>query len=351
MTKITFIGAGSFGFTRKLVKDVLTFSLLEDATICLMDIDPLKLSYIEQAVGRIIREGGYPAKVETSLSREEALDGADYVIVTILVGQTDVWRTDIEIPKQYGIDTNIGDTRGPSGIFRSMRTTPVMVDIARDMERLCPDAVMLNYTNPMVINCRAIQKETSIVATGLCHSVQGTASMLARWIGAPADEITFTCAGINHMAWYLKYEWNGEDAYPLIRKAITERPEVYNEEQVRNEMYLHLDYYPTESSGHHSEYNPWFRKRPDLIEKYCTHGTGWNPGEYAYVLTHYSAREDDWEEQIRAWLDDTAPLNLTRGTSTPPISSTRLKAGNRSNLTATCPMGDGSNAAGGQFAG
>jgi len=313
MPKITFIGAGSFGFTRKLVKDILTFPNLEEATICLMDIDPMKLAYIEQAVRRIVREGGYSASVETTLSREEALQGADYVIVTILVGQTDVWRTDIEIPKQYGIDTNIGDTRGPSGIFRAMRTTPVMVDIARDMERLCPDAVMLNYTNPMVINCRAIQKETSIVATGLCHSVQGTANMLARWIGAPTDEITYTCAGINHMAWYLNFEWNGETAHPLIRQAIPEQPKVYKEEQVRNEMYRHIDYYPTESSGHLSEYNPWFRKRPELIEKYCTHGTGWNPGEYAYVLKHYSGREETWHEQIRAWLDNPAPLDLSRG--------------------------------------
>ena len=341
MTKITFIGAGSFGFTRKLVKDVLTFPLLEDATICLMDIDPAKLEYIEQAVRRIIREGGYPAAVETTLSREEALDGADYVIVTILVGRTDVWRTDIEIPKEYGIDTNIGDTRGPSGIFRAMRTAPVMLDIARDMERLCPGAVMLNYTNPMVINCRAIQSQTNIVATGLCHSVQGTANMLARWIGAPDDEITFTCAGINHMAWYTEFNWNGEDAYPLIRKAITERPEVYNEEQVRNEMYLHLDYYPTESSGHHSEYNPWFRKRPDLIEKYCTHGTGWNPGEYAYVLKHYSGREETWREQIIEWLDNPAPLDLSRGYEYAAYIINALEGGEPFQFNGNVPNGSG----------
>lgn len=313
MPKIAFIGAGSFGFTRKLVRDVLTFERMEDATISLMDIDPVKLDYIGQAVNRIVREGKYPAKVEMTTSREEALTGADYVIVTILAGSIDVWQYDILIPEKYGIDTNIGDTRGPSGIFRAMRTVPVMLDIARDMERLCPNAVMLNYTNPMVLNCRAIQSQTKIVTTGLCHSVQGTAEMLARWIGAPMDEITYVCAGINHMAWYLEYKWNGEDAYPQIRQAITERPEVYNEEQVRNEMYLHLDYYPTESSGHHSEYNPWFRKRPDLIEKYCTHGTGWNPGESKYVLKAYRARENNWSESITNWLNDPAPLDLERG--------------------------------------
>ncbi len=313
MPKITFIGAGSFGFTRKLVRDVLTFPLLKDATLCLMDIDPDHLEFARRAVQKIVDLGNYPAKVEATLDREEALRGADYVIVTILAGGLDIWRHDIEIPKKYGIDTNIGDTRGPSGIFRGLRTIPVMLGIARDMERLCPDATMLNYTNPMVMLCRAIQSQTSIKVTGLCHSVQGTAEMLAGWIGAPMDEITYTCAGINHMAWYLKYEWNGKDAYPLIHKAITARPEVYNEEQVRNEMYLALDYYPTESSGHHSEYNWWFRKRADLIEKYCTHGTGWNPGEYAYIITNREERNKTWRADTEAWLAQETPIELERG--------------------------------------
>ncbi len=264
-----------------------------------MDIDPERLEFAHNSIQRIVDMGNYPAKVEATLDRAEALQGADVVCVTILASPVDIWRHDIEIPKQYGVDTNIGDTRGPSGIFRALRTIPVMLDIARDMERYCPDATMLNYTNPMVLFCRALQRETSIKLTGLCHSVQGTAEMLAGWIGAPMDEITYTCAGINHMAWYLKYEWNGEDAYPLIRKAITERPEVYNEEQVRNEMFLNLDYYVTESSGHNSEYNWWFRKRPDLIEKYCTHGTGWNPGEYGYIVKHYEERDDNWRDEAK----------------------------------------------------
>jgi alpha-galactosidase len=313
MPKIAFIGAGSFGFTRKLVRDLLTFPLLENATIALMDIDPEALSFSRQAVEKIVALGDYPATVEATMNREEALIGADYVVVTILAGGLDVWRQDIEIPKKYGVDINIGDTRGPSGIFRGMRTIPVMLDIAHDMERLCPDATMLNYTNPMVLLCRAIQRESDIQVTGLCHSVQGTAEMLAGWIGAPMDEITYTCAGINHMAWYLKYEWNGEDAYPLIHKAVTERDEVYNEEVVRNEMYLALDYYPTESSGHHSEYNPWFRKRPDLIEKYCIHGTGWNPGEYAYIVKEREKRIRTWREETQRWLAEDTPIELERG--------------------------------------
>jgi len=313
MLKIAFIGAGSLGFTRDLVRDLLTFPLLQDVTLALMDIDPERLDFAQRSVQRIIDMGKYPARVMATLDRVEALRDADFVLVTILSGSTEVWRYDIEIPKQYGIDINIGDTRGPSGIFRALRTIPVMLDIARDMERYCPNATLLNYTNPMAMLCRAIQRSSFIRMTGLCHSVQGTAMMLADWIGAPYNEITYTCAGLNHMAWYLKYAWNGKDAYPLIRKAVTERPEVYNEEIVRNEMFLHLDYYVTESSGHNSEYNAWFRKRPDLIEKYCTHGTGWNPGEYAYILKEYQNAERTWKDEARQWFAEETPIELERG--------------------------------------
>jgi alpha-galactosidase len=312
MTRITFIGAGSIGFTRGLARDILTFPLLRDATLVLMDIDAERLSFAQQAVQRIIDLGQYPAQVVTTQDRAEALKGADVVLCTILAGGVNVWRHDIEIPKRYGVDTNVGDTRGPSGVFRALRTIPVMVEIIKDMERYCPDAVLLNYTNPMAMLCRALQRTSAIPVTGLCHSVQGTAEMLARWIGAPMGEITYTCAGINHQAWYLRYAWKGQDAYPLIRAAM-QRPEVYNEEIVRNEMFLNLDYYVTESSGHNSEYNWWFRKRQDLIEKYCLTGTGWNPGAYAYILNSYLEREDNWREDARKWLASESPMPLARG--------------------------------------
>jgi len=313
MTKIAFIGAGSLGFTRDLVRDILTFPSLRDAELALMDINAERLEFALNSIKRIIEMGKYPAKVTATLDRAEALRGADVVLVTILAGSTEVWRYDIEIPHEYGVDINIGDTRGPSGIFRALRTIPVMLDIARDIERYCPGATLLNYTNPMAMLCRALQRESPIRLTGLCHSVQGTAMMLADWIGAPYKEITYTCAGLNHMAWYLDYRWNGKDAYPLIRKAVTERPEIYNEEIVRNEMFLHLDYYVTESSGHNSEYNAWFRKRPDLIEKYCTHGTGWNPGEYAYILKEYQNAERSWKDEARKWFSAGTPIELERG--------------------------------------
>ena len=311
MAKITFIGAGSFEFSRTLVRDILTFPRLADATICLMDIDAERLRFIEKAVGRIVKEGKYPARVQTTTDRRAALEGADAVLCTILAGGVAVWRHDIEIPKRYGVDVNVGDTRGVSGVFRALRTIPVMIGICRDMEKLCPDAILLNYTNPMAMLCRAMQRESRVKVTGLCHSVQGTAEMLARWIGAPEDEIEYLCAGINHQAWYLEYKWQGRDAYPLLRVAV-EKPEIYNEEIVRNEMFRHLGYYVTESSGHNSEYNWWFRKRPDLIQRYCTHGTGWNPGVYDYILNEYLDRERTWKREIQAWLEDPKPLDLKR---------------------------------------
>jgi len=311
MPKIAFIGAGSFEFTRKLVRDILTFPALKGSTIALMDIDDERLSFSKKAVEKIIATGSYPAKVIATKDRAEALKGADGVVCTILAGGVQVWRKDIEIPKKYGVDINVGDTRGPAGIFRALRTIPVMLDICRDIERYCPDAIFLNYTNPMGMLCRAMQTESKVKVTGLCHSVQGTAEMLARWIGAPMEEITYLCAGINHQAWFLEFKWKGKDAYPLIREAI-KKPEIYNEEQVRNEMFLHLGYYVTESSGHNSEYNPWFRKRPDLIEKYCTHGTGWNPGEYAYILKEYLRRENTWKDEIKKWLE-MPEVDLKRG--------------------------------------
>ena len=313
MAKVVFIGAGSFGFTRNLVRDLLTFERLESSEIALVDIARQRLDFARRACEKLVAQGGYGARVTTTTDRRAALAGADAVCVTILRGATSVWQHDILIPKKYGIDTNIGDTRGPSGIFRALRTIPEMVAIARDMEELCPRAIMLNYTNPMAMLCHAMKRETSIELTGLCHSVQGTAAMLERWLGLDPGEMDYQCAGINHMAWYLKLQHRGRDMYPKLREAVTAKKEVYNQEQVRNEMFLALGRYVTESSGHNSEYNWWFRKRPDLIERYCTDGTGWNPGHYAYVLDHYREREKTWKQSVREWLaQDEIPLERGR---------------------------------------
>ena len=312
MARIVFIGAGSLTFTRNLARDILTFGRLRDAELVLMDINKERLEFARRVVQAIVDKGGYPAKVVATTDRRRALRGADAVLVTILVGGFRVWRHDLEIPFKYGVDYNIGDTRGPAGIFRALRTIPVMLDICRDMERLCPDAVMLNYTNPMAMLCRAMQRTSSIRVTGLCHSVQGTAAMLAQWIKTPMDRITYVCAGINHQAWYVKFERDGRDAYPLLRRAIGKR-DIYMQEIVRNEMFKALGYFVTESSGHNSEYNWWFRKRPDLIEKYCVHGTGWNPGRSRCPMDASRSRDKTWKTHLRQWLKDGAPISLERG--------------------------------------
>ncbi|MCL2130393.1 MAG: alpha-glucosidase/alpha-galactosidase [Treponema sp.] len=310
--KFVFIGAGSLGFTQGLARDILTFDHFKDAEFHLVDIHEGRLRFAAKALEKLIKAAGCGASVHTTTDRKKALAGADGVLITILQGGVDVWRHDIEIPKKFGVDICVGDTRGPSGIFRFLRTAPVMLDIVRDVERLCPDAVVLNYTNPMALLCSYLQKQSKVNVTGLCHSVQGTAAMLAGWLGADEKDIDYTCAGINHQAFYLDYKWKGKDAYPLLREAVLNKKEIYNEEPVRNEMFLNLGYYPTESSGHNSEYNAWFRKRPDLIEKYCTHGTGWNPGAHAYILDEYMDKEKTWEDMFKERLAE-KEVDLERG--------------------------------------
>jgi len=311
MARIVFIGAGSLGFTRGLVRDVLTFEPLKDATIVLMDIDKERLKYAKLNVERIIAAGQYPAKVVATTNRREALKGADAVLVTILAGGVQQWKHDILIPNKYGVSTNVGDTRGPSGVFRALRTIPVMVSIAKDMEALCPHALLLNYTNPMAMLCRAMQRETSITLSGLCHSVQGTAMMLAGWLKVPYDELVYTSAGINHQSWYVRLEHKHKDLYPKLHRIVSSNRKIRDHEQVRNEMFLQLGYYVTESSGHNSEYNWWFRKRKDLLKRYCTHGTGWNPGRENFILDGYLRREKVWKKSMKDSLRQ--PVNLARG--------------------------------------
>ena len=301
--KFTFIGAGSLGFTRDLAKDILSFAAFHDCEIHLMDIHEGRLNYAAKAIEKLIAAGNYAATVHPTTDRKKALKDADGVLITILQGGVDVWRHDIEIPKKYGVDINVGDTRGPAGVMRFLRTAPVMLDIIRDIEVLCPEAIVLNYTNPMAMLCSYLQRVSKVHITGLCHSVQGTAQMLAEWIGAKAEEVSYTCSGINHQAFYLDFKWKGEDAYPLIRDKVLNDPAIAKAEPVRNEMYLQLGYYPTESSGHNSEYNPWFRKRPDLIEKYCIDGTNWNPGAHAFILNEYLDAESTWEARFQEVID------------------------------------------------
>lgn len=304
MKKFAFIGAGSLKFTSRCVRDLLLFPAFDACEFALMDINRHNLDYMVKVVNKILHEMGREdaCKVTATMDRAEALKGADGVLCTVFNGDIDVWQHEILIPKKYGIDINIGDTRSVAGIFRALRNIPLMLDICRDIEKYCPHAVFLNYTNPMSMLCGAMQRYSGVEVTGLCHSVQGTIETLAGWLALPKDEIVYKCMGINHMAFYTELKHNNEDLYPRLRELILSNPDIYNEEQVRNEMFLKLGYYVTESSGHNSEYNQWFRKRPDLIEKYCTHGTGWNPGEHAYSLSIRKDRKANLSQQYEEYL-------------------------------------------------
>ena len=270
MTKIVFIGAGSTIFARNLLGDIFLFPELADVTLALHDIDPRRLETTEIMAHRLAQAMGATPTIEATLDRRQALDGADYAIAMFQIGGYEPSTViDFEIPKKYGLRQTIGDTLGIGGIMRGLRTIPVLLEMTHDMEELCPDVTFLNYVNPMAMNVWAVSRASSIKTVGLCHSVQGTASQLASDIGVPIEEINYLAAGINHMAFYLRFERNGEDLYPLIYKVIDEgRVPPWN--RVRYDMLKRLGYFVTESSEHFSEYVPWFikRDRPDLIERY-----------------------------------------------------------------------------------
>ena len=269
MPKITIIGAGShvFGVIHhaRMFLDVLSFPELSESHIFLMDIDEKKLVLVEALAKKVLRDTGVGAKIEVTSDRRLALDGADYVLTTIDVGGD--YNADKGIPLKYGLDQSSADTIGPGGVFKGLRTTPALLDMCEDMEELCPDALLMNYTNPMAICCWAMNRGTNIKNIGLCHSVEGTAHQLAGYIGAPTDEISYWVAGINHMSWFLALRRNGENVYPALWAKLN-NPEIFAKDTVRFEIMKHFGYFVTESSRHVSEYVPYFRQRRDLIEKY-----------------------------------------------------------------------------------
>lgn len=270
MPKITYIGAGSTVFARQLLIDVLSFDELKDCDIWLFDIDEERLKTSEVVARNVAKHLGANPKITATLDRRRAIDGADYIINMIQVGlYKPCTVTDFEIPKKYGLTQTIADTLGIGGIMRALRTIPVMLSYCKDMEELCPDTMFLNYTNPMAMNMMGVFRGSKIRSVGLCHSVFGTAHQLCNDIGVPYDEINYVCAGINHMAFYLKFERNGEDLYPLIRKVV-EEGRVPDWNRTRYELFMRLGYFVTESSEHLSEYTPHFirRDRPDLLERY-----------------------------------------------------------------------------------
>ena len=292
MPKIAIVGAGSFVFARRLITDVLTWPSLQDSAITLMDVDESKLETMAALARRMVDQVGSGATVEATTDLRTALDGADYVTVAIRVGHS---RSHIEIPLRYGIDQAVGDTAGPGGVFYFLRNAPAMIDIARTMQEVCPGALMLNYTNPMVMLSWAIHALTGIRYVGLCHSVQGTAMALAEYIGAPFSEVSYWVAGINHMAWFLKFLCKGEDAYPLIRKAM-EDPEIYARDIVKWEVLKYFGAFVSESSIHMSEYVPYFRRTPELIDRYTSEKM-WGVSPQG---TSREERRAAWEERRQA---------------------------------------------------
>lgn len=305
MPKIAIIGAGSVVFARRLITDFLTVPSLQDSHIALMDIDEAALKPISDWATYAIEQTGTGATIEATTDRRAALADADYVIISIRVGGVESVVKDFDITGKYGVDHSVGDTMGPGGVFYFLRNGPVIVDIARDMETLCPNALMLNYTNPMVMICWALNEMTSIRNVGLCHSVQGTANQLADYIGAPRDELRYWTAGINHMAWYLQLEWNGEDAYPRLYEAM-QQPEIYDRDPVRFEIMKHFGAFVTESTRHMSEYVPYFRRRPDLIEQYqqsSSIGRDWES---------WIARRDERYQQMVSDVESRSELALER---------------------------------------
>jgi alpha-galactosidase len=267
MPKITLIGAGSIVFTRNLCSDILLAPALQDSTIVLMDIDPDRLTLSKNLVQAMIDQRGLKkARVEATTDRKKAVTGADYVITTFQQGGLDAYKLDIEIPQKYGVEQCVGDTLGPGGVFRGFRTMAGLLDLCQEMDEVAPEALLINYVNPMAANCWFIDRAAGWPHVGYCHSVQGTSEMLSKWINVPYDEVVYFCAGINHQAFFLDFRRGKEDLYPLLWEAI-ERPEVYAEEPVRVELMKYFGYFVTESSGHASEYMPYFRKSAKMIEQ------------------------------------------------------------------------------------
>jgi alpha-galactosidase len=268
--KIAMIGAGSVVFCKTLMNDIMATPSLSDSEFALMSPTESKLRRMEAFGQRMVKENGLTGSVWATTDRREAIKDADFVVVMIQVGGFHAYGVDYHIPLKYGIDQCIGDTLGPGGIMRGQRHIPVLVDIARDMEELAkPNAIMLQYANPMAANCLALGKVSNVPFVGLCHGVQTTLDLIAGYCDvADKNEISYVCGGINHMDWFLKLEHKGRDLYPQLRERF-EHPEFYKNEKVRGEVFRQFGYFMTESTGHLSEYLPYFRKNKAALDLYC----------------------------------------------------------------------------------
>lgn len=266
--KVVFMGAGS-AFFEKLFVDIISIPGADRGEMCLVDINEKRLELAERLANLIKEKKGSEWSVTATTDRLKVLKGADYVVNCIEVSGVDCVRFDNDIPMKYGVDQCIGDTIGPGGLFKALRTVPVFLEVLKDMERLCPDALVLNYTNPMSIMCLSAARSSSISVAGMCHSVQGSSHQLAKYADVPYSEMKWKCAGVNHLAWFTELTHNGEDLYPVLLKNLESDKELLPQDPVRFDMMKHFNYFVTESSGHFSEYLPYYRKRQELIDKHC----------------------------------------------------------------------------------
>ncbi len=296
--KIAIIGAGSM-FTRHLAVDILSIAGLDEGEFALVDIDPKRLELAHKLVEMVINRLGKNWKVRSSTERRDVLAGADFVINQIEVHGLDTVKLEFEIPLKYGVKQCIGDTLGPGGLFKTLRTLPAWIDIVRDIEDLAPNTTILNYTNPMSAVTLATTRITDIPIVGLCHSVQGTSQKLADMLEVPYEELKWECAGINHMSWFTTLEHNGRDMYPVLREKAKD-PEFLALDPVRLDAMLYLGAFVTESSGHFSEYTPYYRKRQDLIDKHCSVGYNGATGFYANEWPTWRANTDREIQQLIA---------------------------------------------------
>ncbi len=268
MARIAFVGAGSVVFTKNLLGDILWFPELRDVEIALHDIDPGRLASAEAMARYVARERGASPRITAHRDRRAAIDGADYVVNMVQVGGHEATLLDFEIPARYGLRQTIADTLGVGGIFRALRTAGHMLALGHELAELCPPtAWLLNYTNPMAMLCWLVYAGTPWQnVVGLCHSVQFTTEDLAELVGVPSEEVTVLAAGVNHQAFLLRFERNGQDLYPLLDARIEADPEL--QRRVRVQLYRRLGYFPTESSEHAAEYVPWFLRHDDQIERF-----------------------------------------------------------------------------------
>ncbi|NMB11481.1 MAG: alpha-galactosidase [Firmicutes bacterium] len=299
MTKIAIIGAGS-AFTRHLVIDMLHIPGFDEGTIALVDIDSKRLDLAKQLVERVMEAMGKKKwTVIASTDRREVLEGADFVINQIEVHGLETVKLEFEIPLKYGVKQCIGDTLGPGGLFKTLRTLPAWLEILKDIEELAPDCTILNYTNPMSAITLATTRVTDLPVVGLCHSVQGTSRKLAELAGVPYEELEWQCAGINHMAWFTTLRHNGKDLYPVLMSKMDD-PEFVAKDPVRLDAMQYLGAFVTESSGHFSEYIPYYRKRQDLIDRHCSVGYNGATGFYANEWPQWREARDRELEAIVA---------------------------------------------------